>query len=294
MRPRTRGGGAAGHPGRRCRAGPGAARRGRGGDGFRGPRSALDRGRLLRARVRPTGTRAVRRCRTMDRGDGALVQDERHRQPPRALPRPPRRDPEAARVMRRGRDGGARRVRGAAPVPATRDGMAVDRARADPASQGRHRGCRGGLSGRSWRRLGSAARSCARAAGPGRRSHGRRLDPGRARASDAGALQGAPARQRAAAGAAARGAGRDRDRSRRHRSGALGGRRVDPGSRPVRKQGAGRRRDAGSRTGAARRGRSGRRGAVVRRSRAAVERGRRAIRGCAGAGRFRRRPARER
>ena len=127
------------------------------------------------------------------------------------------------------------RVRGAAPVLATRDGMAVERARADPTSQGRHRRRRGGLSGCSSRRLGSAARSRARAAGPRRRSRGGRVDPRRARASDAGALQGAAAGHRSAAGAAARGAGRDRDRGRRHRSSALGRRRVDAGGRSVRR-----------------------------------------------------------
>ena len=76
-------------------------------------------------------------------------EDERHRQPARPLPRPPRRDPQAARVLRRGGDGGARRLRGAAAVSAPRARMAADRARADPASQGRPRGRRGGLSRRS-------------------------------------------------------------------------------------------------------------------------------------------------
>ena len=215
MRARPGGRSTAAHPGWRCRAGPGAARRGWGGDGLRGPRSALDRGRLLRARVRPAGTWAVRRGRGMDRGDGAVVQDGRHRERARALSCPPRGDPPAAWVMQRGRDRGPERVRGTAPLPATRDGLAVERARADPISQRGHRRRRGRLSGCSSRRLGSAARSRARAAGPRRRSGGGRVDPRRARASDAGALQGAAAGHRSAAGAAARGSGRDRDRGRR-------------------------------------------------------------------------------
>ena len=79
-------------------AGPGAARRGGGGHGLRRPGSPLDRGRLLRARVRLAGTRAIRPGRGVDRGDGAVVRDQRHRQPARSLPGPPRRDPPAARV----------------------------------------------------------------------------------------------------------------------------------------------------------------------------------------------------
>ena len=177
------------------------------------------------------------------------MQDERDREPARALPGPPRGDPQAARVVQRGRDRGARRVRGTAPLPATRDGMAAERARADPTSQRGHRGRRGSLSCCSSRRLGSAARSRARAAGPRRRSGGGRVDPRRARASDAGALQGAAAGHRSAAGAAARGAGRDRDRGRQHRPSALGRRRVDARGRAVREQGAGRRRDPCSRAG---------------------------------------------
>ena len=205
--------------------------------------------------MRPTGTRAVRPGRGMDRGDGALVQDECHREPSWALPGPPRGDPPAARVVRRGRDRGPWRVRGTAPLPAPRDGLAAERARADPASQGRHRGRRGSASGRSSRRLGSAARPRARAAGPRGRSRGGRVDTRRARASDAGAVQGAPAGHRSAARAATRGADRDRDRGRRHRSSALGRRPADSGGRPVRQQGAGRQRDPWPGEGAARRGR---------------------------------------
>ena len=114
--------------------------------GLRRARSALDRSRLLRARVRAAGTRAVRPGRGVDRGDGAVVETERHRQPPRPLPGPPRRDPPAARVVPRGGAGGAPRVRGAAPVLATRARVAADRARTDPAAQGRHRGRGGGVA----------------------------------------------------------------------------------------------------------------------------------------------------
>ena len=62
-----------------------------------------------------------------------MVRDERHREPPRALPGPPRRDPQAARVVQRGGESGAHGLRGAAPLPATRARVAAERARTDPA-----------------------------------------------------------------------------------------------------------------------------------------------------------------
>ena len=55
VRHRTGRRGAAAHPRRRGPAGSGAARRGRGGDDLGRPRSPVDRGRLLRARVRAAG-----------------------------------------------------------------------------------------------------------------------------------------------------------------------------------------------------------------------------------------------
>ena len=60
-------------------------------------------------------------------------------------------------------------VRGAAAVPATRAGMAPDRARADPVAPGRRRRRGGGVDGRAPRRMGSATRPRARAPRPGRR-----------------------------------------------------------------------------------------------------------------------------
>jgi tetratricopeptide (TPR) repeat protein len=44
-----------------------------------------------------------------------MAPDQRHRQSPRPLPRPPRRDPPVARVLRRGREGRAHGLRGATP-----------------------------------------------------------------------------------------------------------------------------------------------------------------------------------
>ena len=147
------------------------------------------------------------------------------------------------------------RVRGAAPLPATRARLAPERARTDPAPQGRHRRRRGCPARRAPRRVGPAAGSRARAARPRRRGRRRRLDPGRPRAPAAGAVEGATTEHRSAAGAAARGAVEieiavgDFDRARsaadeleRHR-------------RPLREHRAGRRRGSGSRTGAARGGR---------------------------------------
>ena len=54
------------------------------------------------------GARAIRSRRGMDGSHGAVAPGGRHRKRPRALPRPPRRDPQAAGVLRRGREGGAR------------------------------------------------------------------------------------------------------------------------------------------------------------------------------------------
>jgi hypothetical protein len=121
----------------RSAGGPCAARRGRSVDEGRGARPNVHRSCLLRARVRPSGSRAVRRRGGVDRDDGAVVPHERGRQPAWTLPRSPRGDTAAARVVRRGGARGARRVRGAAPLPAAGDGVAADRARADPAPHGR-------------------------------------------------------------------------------------------------------------------------------------------------------------
>ena len=136
----TGGRGPAAHLGRRRPAGSRAARRSRGGDCLRGPRSALDGSRVLRARVRPAGPRAVRRGRAVDRSDGAVVRDECDREPARSLPGTPRRDPQAAGIVRRGRESGAHRLRGTTPLPATRARVAAERARTNPTSQGRHLG----------------------------------------------------------------------------------------------------------------------------------------------------------
>ena len=129
-------------------------------------------------------------------------------------------------------------LRGAAPLPATRARVAAERARTDPASQGRHRRRRGSPPGRSSRRVGSPTGSRAGAPGPRRRGHGGGFDPRRPRAPLAGAVQGATPEHRPAARAAARGAGRDRDRGRRHRPGPIGRRRARAHRRPVREQGA--------------------------------------------------------
>ena len=171
-------------------------------------------------------------------------------------------------------------MRGAAPVPAPRDGMAAERARADPASQGRHRRRRGSPAGRSSRRLGSPARSRARAAGAGgrwprrpRRSETRwsirRGCPSKERPPDT-ELQRAPLLEaqveiEIAAGdiGRARAAADELDRvAARFQSKALvAGATLARG------------------TGAARGGRRGGRGTVLRRGRAAVERDRGALRG---------------
>ena len=127
---------------------------------------------------------------------------------------------------------GAPGLRGAAPVPATRARVAAERARTDPAAQGRHHGRGGSLVGRRPRRVGSPTGSRAGAAGPGGRRHGGCLHPGCPRAALAGALEGAAAEHRPAARAAARGAGRDRDRRRRYRSGPIGRRRAGASSPP--------------------------------------------------------------
>ena len=107
------------------------------------------------------------------------MRDERHREPARALPGPPRRDPQAARVVQRGGESGARGLRGTAPLPATRARVAAERARTDPPAQGRHHGCGGGPAGRSSRRVGSPTGSRAGASGPRRRGHRGCLHPRR-------------------------------------------------------------------------------------------------------------------
>ena len=277
VRRRTSGGSSAAHPGRRCRGRTGAARRSGSGGGLRGPRSALDRARVLRARLRPAGTRAVRRRRGVDRGDGAVVPDECHREPPWALPRAPRGDPEVARGVRRGGARGAGGLRGAEPVPAPGDGMAAQRARTDPAAQGRHRRRRGGPPGRASRRVGAPAGSRAGASGAGRVGRGGRRHTRRAGASLAGSFEGAATGHRPAAGAAARRAGGDRDRGRRPRPSPCRGRRAGAGGRPIPEQGTGRRGDPGSGTGAARGGRRGGGGTVLLGSRTTVERDRGAL-----------------
>ena len=68
------------------------------GRGLRRARSPLHGDRLLRARVCAPGARAVRPGRGVDRGDGAVAPRAARRERPRTLPRPPRRDPPAARV----------------------------------------------------------------------------------------------------------------------------------------------------------------------------------------------------
>ena len=222
------------------------------------------------------------------------MRDERHREPPRALPGPPRRDPQAARVVQRGGESGAHGLRGTAPLPATRARMAAERARTDPPSQGRHRGRRGSPAGRSSRRVGSPTGSRAGASGPRRRGHRGCLHPRRPRAPVAGAVEGAATEHRPAARAAARGAGRDRDRGRRHRPGPIGRRRAGARRRPIREQGVGRQRRPRSRKGAARRRRRGGRGTVLVRSGATLERSRRPVRGGARPHGPRRGPRRQR
>ena len=91
------------HPRWRRHRGSRAARRGGGGCDLGRPRPPLDRSRLLRARVRAPGPRAVRPGGGVDRGDGAVVEDERHRQPSRTLPGSPRGDPQVARAVPRRR-----------------------------------------------------------------------------------------------------------------------------------------------------------------------------------------------
>ena len=227
--------------------------------------------------MRPAGTRTVRRGRGMDRDDGAVVQDKRHREPPRTVQGPSRGDPQTARVVRRGRERSARSVRGTTPVPATRAGMAAHRARTDPASKGRHRRRRASIAGRSPSRVGPAARSRAGPTGPRRHHFGGGLDTKRSRAPSPGAFEGAATGHRVAAGAAARGAGRDRDRGRQPRSGPLSRRGAAARCRPIPQQGAGRRRHPCSGTGATRGGRRGGRGTVLLRGSATLERSRGAL-----------------
>src|SRR5687768_9743061 len=62
----------------------------------------------------------------MDRGDGVVVRDERHRQPPRTLPGSSRRDLQAARVVQRGAASGADGLRGTTPLPAARAGWPLN------------------------------------------------------------------------------------------------------------------------------------------------------------------------
>ena len=63
---------------------------------------------------------------------------------------------------------GARGLRGAAPLSATRARVAAERARTDPTAQGRHRGRGGGAVGGASRRVGSPTGSGAGASGPRR------------------------------------------------------------------------------------------------------------------------------
>ncbi len=191
---------------------------------------------------------------------------ERHRQPPRALPRPSRRDPQAPRIMRRGGEGSPRRVRRAASLPAPRARMAADRARAHPPAQGRPRGRRGGLSRRArsgWDpQPGLALVHLARGdvGRPRRRSGTRSSIRSRVPSKELPPnteLQRAPLLEaqveiEIAAGDIARA-------RRRPKSFADGG--------DVREQGAGRQRNARSRPGAARRWRPSRRGTVLRKPR---------------------------
>ena len=148
-------------------AGPGPSRRGGRGDDVRRTRSALHRARLLRARVCAPGARAVRPGRGMDGGDGAVVPGTADREPPRTLPCPPRRDPQAARLLRRGGEGSPAGLRGASALPAAGTRLAVDRARPHPAAPGRHPGRGRGVPRSSRGRVGSAARPRPGAPGQG-------------------------------------------------------------------------------------------------------------------------------
>src|SRR5215212_5695043 len=213
----------------------------------------------------------------MDRGHGAVVRDQCHREPPWALPGPPRRDPQAARLLRRGGTSGAGGLRGTAPLSATRAGMAAERARTDPTAQGRHRGRGGGAVGGASRRVGSPTGSGAGASGPRRRGHRGGLHTRRARAPLGGALQGATTQHPPAARTAAGGAGRDRDRDRRPRPGPIGRRRAGAHRRPIREQSVGRQRGPRSRKGPARRRRCGGGGTVLIGSGATLERSRRPL-----------------
>ena len=135
---------------------------------------------------------------------------------------------------------GARRLRGAAAVPATRARMAADRARADPTAPGDIDGAEEALlaAHAPGGTRNPASRSCA---WPRATTPRGGVDPRSARQPVARALEGAAAEHRSAAGAAARGAGRDRRRGRRHRPGSLGGRRAGAHRRPLPEQGARRR-----------------------------------------------------
>ena len=285
VRRRTSGGGSVAHPGRRVEEGL-ALLDEAGVAAVSGDLDPLSPGLVYCELVcGPAGARAVRHRRGVDRGDGAVVPDECHREHAWTLPRAPRGDPEVARGVRQGGARGAGGLRGAEPVSAPSDGMAALRARTDPAAQGRRRRRRGGLPGRASRRLGAPARSRAGASGAGRAGRGGRRDTGGTGASLAGSFEGAASGQRTAAGTAARRAGGDRDRGRRHRPSPCSGRRAGAGGRAVPEQGAGRRRDAGSGTGAARGGRRGGGGTVLLGCCTTVERDRGALRGRARADR---------
>ena len=69
-------------------------------------------------------------------GDGAVVRLRRGRQPSRALPCAPRRDPATPRLVRRGGAAGVTGLRGAAALPAPGARLAPQRARAHPTPQG--------------------------------------------------------------------------------------------------------------------------------------------------------------
>ena len=124
------------HPGRRRRAGLGPAQRSGRGHGLRRARSPLHGARLLRAGVCAPGARAVRPGRGVDGGDGAVAPRTARREHPRTLPRPPRRDPPAARPLRRGGAGSPSGLRGASPLPAPGARVAADRTRPHPAAHG--------------------------------------------------------------------------------------------------------------------------------------------------------------
>ena len=157
------------------------------------------------------------------------------REPPRTLPCPPRRDPQAARPLRRGGRGSASGLRGASALPAPRTRVAADGTRPHPAAHGRPRGRGSGIPRRTRSRMGPAARPRARASGQGDVALAvATIRQRRARQSAHRPVQGVAAEYRAAPRAPARGTGRDRGDGGRPRDGPRGSRRAcgsPPGSK---------------------------------------------------------------